>query len=155
MSPRQGSCPPSRRCRRRVLHCSLAGAAVLLLLPLTPARAVRLPLDGAGLAASRLAPSAAHPSGAQARIVAATDAVYPVTPLVVRRVRSFVLSKSDLDRSTVLAWIVVPLVLAILIEAELLAVAGRPAARTLRAFGWSLVAVFAMLVIVRLRAYAE
>ena len=88
-------------------------------------------------------------------VVATTDAVYPVTPLVARRVRSFVLAKSDLDRSTSLAWVVVPLVLAILVEAELLAVAGRPAARTLRVFGWSLVAVFAMLVIVRLRAYAE
>ena len=77
-----------------------------------------------------------------------------MTPLVTRKVRSFVLAKSDLDRSTSLAWIVVPLVLGILVEAELLAVAGRPAARTLRVFGWSLVAVFAMLVIVRLRAYA-
>lgn len=155
MSLSQGPCPPPRRFRRRVLPCSLVGAAALSLLTLAASGAARLPLDGAALARTRLAPSVAHPSGGQARVVATTDAVYPVTPLVARRVRSFVLAKSDLDRSTSLAWVVVPLVLAILVEAELLAVAGRPAARTLRVFGWSLVAVFAMLVIVRLRAYAE
>jgi hypothetical protein len=82
------------------------------------------------------------------------SATYPAIPLVVPKVRSFILSESDLRRSTRLGWIIVPLLLALLIEAELLAVAGRPEARTIRAFAWPLIAVFAMLVLVRLRAYA-
>jgi hypothetical protein len=138
----------------RRMFAAAAAALALVALPAAGA-AARPQIDQPGTA-SRSA-SALLSSGGRSlsrSAVNAANTTYPVSPLVGRRVQRFVLSRSDFSRSTLLGWIVVPLVLAVLIEAELLAVAGRWEARKLRAFGWPLIAVFAMLVLVRLRAYA-
>jgi hypothetical protein len=82
-----------------------------------------------------------------------STADFAVTPLVSTSVREFVQSDSDLKRSSLLGRIVIPLVLLLLVERELLAVGGRPQARTLLAYGLPLISWLAMLVLVRLHAY--
>jgi hypothetical protein len=89
-----------------------------------------------------------------ARVVDTSTEDFAVSPLVGPKVGKFVGSKNDLKRSSVLGRIVIPLVLVLLIEAELLAAGGRAEARIVRAFALPLIALFAMLVLVRLRAYA-
>jgi hypothetical protein len=79
---------------------------------------------------------------------------FAVSPLVNPKVRKFVRSKDDLKRSSVLGRVVVPLVLLLLIGAELLAAGSWATARPVRGFALPLIALFAVLVIVRLRAYA-
>jgi hypothetical protein len=79
---------------------------------------------------------------------------FAVSPLVSPEIRKFVRSEGDLKRSSLLGRVVVPLVLLLLIQAELLAAGGRAGARLTRAFALPLIALFAMLVLVRLRAYA-
>ena len=105
---------------------------------------------------------AAEPSlpGARSQVrgsVAPVDsrADFAVTPLVNPRVRRFVESENDFERSALLAVIIVPLVLILLIERELLATGSRPEARTFFAYGFPLIACFAMLVFVRLREYLQ
>jgi hypothetical protein len=89
-----------------------------------------------------------------ARVVDTSAEDFAVSPLVSPEVRKFVRSEDDLKRSSLLGRVVVPLVLLLLIEAELLAAGGRAEARLIRAFSLPLIALFAMLVLVRLRAYA-
>jgi hypothetical protein len=78
---------------------------------------------------------------------------FAVSPLVSPRVRTFIVSKSDFARSSLLGRIVVPLVLLVLIGRELLAAADRRSARTFLAYGLPLISLVAMLVFVRFRAY--
>ena len=78
---------------------------------------------------------------------------FAVTPLVGPAVREFVESGAEADRSSRLARIVVPLVLILLIERELLASLGRPEARAFRFYGLPLIACFAMIVVAQLRQY--
>jgi hypothetical protein len=82
-----------------------------------------------------------------------STADFAVTPLITPKVRKFVESDGDFKRSLPLGRIIVPLVLLLLIERELLAAGRRPEARTLLAFALPLISLLAMLVLVRLRAY--
>jgi hypothetical protein len=76
-----------------------------------------------------------------------------ITPLVTPRVHEFVESKSDFRRSSLLAAIVVPLLIVLFVERELLVARGRSGGRVIMAYGLVLLAGFAMLVLVRLREY--
>ena len=78
---------------------------------------------------------------------------FAVTPLVGSRVREFIESRSDFDRSLLLGRIIIPLVLVLLIERELFAAAGRPGARAFFAYGVPLASCLALLILVRLRRY--
>jgi hypothetical protein len=78
---------------------------------------------------------------------------FGLTPLVSNAVRGYVESKSDLDRSTLIGLIIVPLVLVILLARELLIAGGRTETRTLAAYAVPLIACFVILIYVRLKAY--
>ena len=78
---------------------------------------------------------------------------FAVTPLVGQAAREFVESGAEADRSSHLARIVVPLVLILLIERELLASLSRPEERAFRFYGLPLIACFAMIVVAQLRQY--
>lgn len=75
-------------------------------------------------------------------------------PLVVEKARSFFRSRADLDSSTTLAVVLVPLVLLLLIEREVLALAGRREERSFLVFALSVLVLLVIVMLVRLRAYA-
>ena len=105
-----------------------------------------------GRAARELGGASPSPS-AGTRVAKTNAAAFAVSPLVNARVRKFVARSNDLRRSAVLGRVVVPLVVLLLIEAELLAAAGRSQGRALRAFAVPLITLFVMLAVVRIRAY--
>jgi peptidoglycan/LPS O-acetylase OafA/YrhL len=115
--------------------------AAILLLAVAPASAA--PHIGS-------AQSAASTHQGQSRL----SREFAVSPLVNAKVQEFVASKNDLKRSAVLARVVVPLIVLLLIAGELLAAGARPGARPLRAFAVPLIALFVVLAVVRLHAYA-
>jgi hypothetical protein len=78
---------------------------------------------------------------------------FAVTPAVNPAARKFVRSRSDVSRSLGLAPIVIPLILALLVEGELLSVGGRAEGRVLVAFGVPMFALFAVLVYARVQDY--
>lgn len=75
-------------------------------------------------------------------------------PLVNRSITSFVNSKTDRSRSTFLAAVLVPLVLLLLIEREILVAAGRSEQRLFLAFALSLLLLLVLVASLRLRSYA-
>jgi hypothetical protein len=79
---------------------------------------------------------------------AVTPAVSPVT-------RDFIGSRSDFSRSIVVGRVVIPLLLILLAEAELLSVGGRTGGRVFLAYGLPLIAVFALLASAPIRSYIE
>jgi len=78
---------------------------------------------------------------------------FAITPLVTPRIREFVESSSDFERSSLLGRILTPLLVLLLVEREILAAAGRPGGRVFVACGLALVTAFLMLVLVRIREY--
>lgn len=84
---------------------------------------------------------------------ATATANFAVTPIVGPDAREFVRSRSDVSRSIVVGRIVIPLMLILLAEGELLGVAGRTEGRTVVAFGLPMIAVFAVLAYARIRHY--
>jgi hypothetical protein len=137
--------PKCRSRRARQLAVLLALMASLLYLPHT---------------AAAKAPAQAATDGDATTASAAgldpTDDVTAdsaVTPLVTPRVHEFVESKSDFRRSSLLAAIIVPLLVVLLVERELLVARGRAGGRAILAYGLVLIAGFAMLVLVRLREF--
>lgn len=107
--------------------------------------------------------SSSHVDGAQQNAVGAQNerrelptaatANFAVTPAVDPAAREFVQSRSDVSRSVEIARIVIPLMLILLVEGELLSVAGRTEGRSFIAFGLPMLAVFAVLAYARLREY--
>ena len=83
----------------------------------------------------------------------AATADFAVTSTVTPAAREFVRSRSDVSRSIVVGRIVIPLMLILLAEGELLSVAGRTEGRTVVAFGLPMLAVFAVLAYARIRNY--
>jgi hypothetical protein len=75
------------------------------------------------------------------------------TAYVSARVRDFVRFRKDLERSALLAFVVVPLLLLLLLERELLTAAARSGGRGFAVHALVLFACFAVLAFVRLRAY--
>jgi hypothetical protein len=80
---------------------------------------------------------------------------FAVTPIVGPDAREFVRSRSDVSRSIVVGRIVIPLMLILLAEGELLSVAGRTEGRTVVAFGLPMLALFAVLAYARIRHYID
>jgi hypothetical protein len=80
---------------------------------------------------------------------------FSVTPLVSPAVREFVTSDDDSDRASLLGRIVVPLLLLLLVERELLALGGRSERDAFRTYTLPLIACFAILVLAKLRGYME
>jgi hypothetical protein len=102
---------------------------------------------------ARTRPVAGPTTVAQHGHVDKTAAELAVSPLVNAKIRAFVRSRHDATRSAVLARVVVPLVLLLLVETELVAAGGRAEARLLRAFVVPLIALFVIMAVVRFRAY--
>ena len=75
-------------------------------------------------------------------------------PLVNRSIASFVKSHTDRARSTLLAAVLVPFVLVLLIEREILAAAGRSEQRLFLAFALALLLLVVLVATLRLRSYA-
>jgi len=84
-----------------------------------------------------------------------STADFVVTPLVNPNTREFVASRSDFSRSFLLARIVIPLLLVLLIERELLIAGGRMGARAFLAYGLPLMAISALLAYARIRTYVD
>jgi hypothetical protein len=111
-----------------------------------------LALPGASQAKSDR-PSASAVASSRHVEVAADTADSAVTPLVSPRVREFVASRTDFARSALLGRIVVPLLLILLAERELLMAGGRTEERIFLAYGLPLIAAFVVLALARVRAY--
>jgi len=84
-----------------------------------------------------------------------STADFVVTPLVNPNTREFIASRSDFSRSFLLARIVIPLLLVLLIERELLIAGGRMGARAFLAYGLPLMAISALLAYARIRTYVD
>lgn len=78
---------------------------------------------------------------------------FAVTPLVSPRVRDFVESDSDFERSTLLGRIVIPLVFLLLVERELLVVGRRGEQRAFLVYRPILLACLGMLLYAQFRPY--
>jgi hypothetical protein len=139
-SPRSASETTGRRAT-----LAFAGAAVVAFL------LVALPV--VANADARAVSALAGTSAKTAMSVSETTGDFAVTPLVSPRVREFVASDSDFERSSILGPIITPLVIVLLVAQQLLAVAGRPNARAVIAYALPLLASFVMLVLVRIREY--
>jgi hypothetical protein len=108
-------------------------------------------------------PSSSHADGVRRNAVRAQNqdrelpatatANFAVTPTVGPATREFVRSRSDVSRSIVVGRIVIPLMLILLAEGELLSVAGRAEGRKVVAFGLPMLAVFAVLAYARIQDY--
>jgi hypothetical protein len=83
----------------------------------------------------------------------AATANFAVTPTIGPASREFLRSRSDVSRSILVGRIVIPLMLILLAEGELLSVGGRTEGRTIVAFGMPMLAVFAVLAYGRIRNY--
>jgi hypothetical protein len=142
-NPRNRAAGPGSRTARRL--AILAALTVALCVPHTVAAQVPTQAEAAGQLA------AASPVALGATDDATAD--FAVAPLVTPPVHEFVESKSDFRRSSLLAFIIVPLLVVLLVERELFVARGRAGARVILAYGLVLVAGFAMLVLVRLREY--
>lgn len=123
--------------RRRIALAALAATAISVV------------LTAEGRASTRPVGKSAPASHAQSNLARE----FSVSPLVNSTARRFVASKEDLARSDTLGRVVVPLVVLLLIEAELLTAGGRPGGRMVRAFAVPLLALFLILVLVRFHAY--
>jgi hypothetical protein len=78
---------------------------------------------------------------------------FAVAPTVSPAAREFVQSRSDVSRSVGVGRIVIPVMLILLAEGEMLSVAGRREGLTFVAFGLPMLAVFAVLAYARIRGY--
>jgi len=85
----------------------------------------------------------------------AATADFAVTPAASPLARDFVRSRSDFSRAVVVGGIVIPLMLILLAEGELLSVGGRTQGRVLVAYGFPLLAMFALLAYARIRTYMD
>jgi hypothetical protein len=104
--------------------------------------------------AGGVSPSAAAVAPREHRALAATStADSAVTPAVSPATRDFIGSRSDFSRTIVVGRVVIPLLLVLLAEAELLRVGGRTGGRAFLAYGLPLIANFALLAYARIRGY--
>jgi hypothetical protein len=134
---RKRSLPPRtrRRVRAAALSINLAVIGIFLVIALFFGEASTSENDVSGRDAS------------------SRTADFAVTPLVSPRVRDFVESDSDFERSTLLGRIVIPLVFLLLVERELLVIWGRGEQRSFLVYRPILLACLGILLYAQVRPY--